>query len=201
MDTLFQSPRKQKFEHLLVAPDNMLRQFLALIDKEIQNKKAGKEAYIIAKMNSLMEESIVKKLYEASRSGVKIDLIVRGLCGLVPGIKGLSEHIRITSIIDRHLEHARVFIFANGGNEKMYLSSADWMQRNLHRRIECAFPIFDESIKQEIKDIINIQLSDNCKARRIDIDYDNKYVDAGQNKVVRSQYATYAYLRKKYNSD
>jgi polyphosphate kinase len=201
MDTLFQSPRKQKFEHLLVAPDNMLKQFLALIDKEIQNKKAGKEAYIIAKMNSLMEESIVKKLYEASRSGVKIDLIVRGLCGLVPGIKGLSEHIRITSIIDRHLEHARVFIFANGGNEKMYLSSADWMQRNLHRRIECAFPIFDESIKQEIKDIIHIQLSDNCKARRIDIDYDNKYVDAGQNEVVRSQYATYAYLRKKYNSD
>jgi polyphosphate kinase len=199
-DTLFQSPRKQKFEHLLVAPEYMQRDFAKLIDQEIQNKAIGKTAYIIAKMNSLTAESMITKLYEASRAGVKIDLIVRGTCALVPGIKGLSENIRVISIIDRFLEHARVFIFANGGDEKIYLSSADWMQRNLFRRIECAFPVFDEHIKSEIKDLINIQLHDNTKARIIDGDFDNKYVVAAEQvQPIRSQYDTYNYLRKKHN--
>lgn len=197
MDMLFQSPRKHRFDHLLVAPDNMFKRFMDHIDEEIKNAKAGKEAFIIAKMNSLLEESLTKKLYEASKAGVKIELIVRGICSVVPGIPGLSDNIRVTSIIDRFLEHARIYIFANGGREAIYLASADWMNRNLFNRIECGFPIYDEGIKQEIRDIINIQLSDNTKARLIDSDYDNKYVTTGEGHH-RSQYDTYDYLRKKY---
>jgi len=198
-EMLFQSPRKQKFNHLIVAPDDMKKQFLHLIDKEIKNAKEGKPAYIIAKMNSLMEDSVVKKLYDASRAGVKIQLIIRGICAVVPGIIGLSENITITSIIDRFLEHARIFVFANGGDEKMYLSSADWMERNLTRRIECAFPVLDEEVKNELRDILNIQLSDNVKARIIDSEYNNRYV--GANDVTakhRAQYEIYFYLKAKY---
>jgi len=197
MDILFQGTRKHKFDHLLVAPDYMDKQFIALIDTEIKNVKEGKPAYIIAKMNSLVEDNIVKKIYDASRAGVKIDLIVRGTCSVVPGVPKLSENIRIISIIDRFLEHARIFIFANGGNEKVYLASSDWMNRNLHNRIECAFPIYDTKIKEEIRDIINIQLNDNTKARLIDIDYDNKYVTNDKPKV-RAQTRTYEYLKNKY---
>ena len=145
----------------------------------------------------MLFRSIVKKIYDASKAGVKIDLIVRGTCSVVPGVPKLSENIRIISIIDRFLEHARIFIFANGGQEKIYLASSDWMNRNLHNRIECAFPIYDENIKREIRDIINIQLSDNTKARLIDIEYDNKYVTNDKPKV-RAQMDTYEYLRKKY---
>lgn len=197
MDMLFQGTNKHRFDHLLVAPEYMQKQFIELIDTEIKNAKEGKTAYIIAKMNSLVEDSIVKKIYDASKAGVKIDLIVRGTCSVVPGVPKLSENIRIISIIDRFLEHARIFIFANGGQEKIYLASSDWMNRNLHNRIECAFPIYDENIKQEIRDIINIQLSDNTKARLIDIEYDNKYVTNDKPKV-RAQMDTYEYLRKKY---
>lgn len=195
MDTLFQTPRKHKFDHLLVAPDYLVKQIGDLIDKEISNAKAGKTAYIIAKMNSLMDDDIAKKLYEASKAGVNIQLIVRGICTIVPGVKGLSENIRVISIIDRFLEHARVFIFANNGEEKMYLSSADWMTRNLYRRVECAFPIYDENCKQQIRDIINIQLKDNTKARIIDHDFDNKLIKDTGSKPIRSQYETYEYVR------
>jgi polyphosphate kinase len=202
MEFLFQSPRKHKFNHLLVAPEFMVKQFYALIDKEIANAKAGKPAYIIAKMNSLMDDGMIKKLYDASKAGVRIQLIVRGICSLVPGVKGLSDHITVTSIIDRFLEHARVYIFANNGNETMYLSSADWMTRNLYRRIECAFPIYDEACKAQIKAIINIQLSDNTKARTIDIDFDNKLPIAASNAMaIRSQYATYNYLETLYSNN
>jgi len=196
LDLLFQGPRKHKFNHLLVAPDYMLKQFMDMIDKEIANAKAGKPAYIIAKMNSLMDDGIVKKLYEASKAGVNIQIIVRGICTLVPGVRGMSENIHVISIIDRLLEHARIYIFGNGGNEKIYLSSADWMTRNLYRRVECAFPVYDEDCRQQIKDIINIQLKDNTKARIIDHDFDNKYVPkvAGV-KEVRAQYAIYEYLK------
>jgi polyphosphate kinase len=198
MDLLFQGPRKHKFEHLLVAPDYMARQFIELIEKEIANAKAGKPAYIIAKMNSLMDDGIVRKLYEASKAGVNIQLIVRGICTLVPGVRGLSENIHVISIIDRLLEHARIYIFGNGGDEKIYLSSADWMTRNLYRRVECAFPIYDESCRQQIKDIVNIQLRDNTKARIIDHDFDNKYVQrVPGSPEIRAQYSTYDYLKSK----
>ncbi len=197
LDTLFQVPRKHKFDHLLVAPDYMAKQFLDFIDVEIKNSKEGKPAYIIAKMNSLVEDNLVKKLYDASKAGVKIDLIVRGTCSVVPGVVNLSENIRVISILDRLLEHARVYIFGNAGNEKIYLASADWMSRNFYNRIECAFPIYSESIKQEIRDIINIQLADNTKSRLIDRDYDNKFVSNGNPKV-RAQDSTYDYLKTKY---
>lgn len=198
MDMLFQSPRKHKFDHLLVAPDNMAKSFTDLIEQETKNARAGKKAYIIAKMNSLIDEHIIKRLYEASKAGVQIDLIVRGICGIVPGINGLSENIRIRSIIDRYLEHARVYIFANDGNEKIYLASADWMTRNLHHRIESAFPIYDTGIRQEIRDIINLQLKDNTKARLIDSDYDNKYAPHNPNDPHRAQLDIYNYLKNKY---
>lgn len=198
MDMLFQSPKKTKFEHILVAPDNMFKQFEHSIDNEITNARLGKPAYIIAKMNSLLDEQMINKLYEASKAGVKIDLIVRGVCAIVPGIKGLSDNIRVISIIDRFLEHARVYVFCNGGNEKMYLASADWMTRNLFNRIECGFPIYEPIIKQELRDIIDIQLSDNVKARLIESDYDNKFVRNDKPKT-RAQYAIYAYLKQKYS--
>ncbi len=198
MDTLFQGTRKHKFDHLLVAPEYMQKQFIELIDAEIKNAKEGKISYIIAKMNSLVEDSVVKKIYDASKAGVKIDLIVRGTCSVVAGVPKLSENIRIISIIDRFLEHARIFIFANAGDEKIYLASSDWMNRNLHNRIECAFPIYDSAIKKEIRDIINIQLQDNVKARLIDIDYDNKYV-SNDKPETRAQMATYEYLKNKYH--
>ncbi len=195
MDMLFQSQRKYKFDHLLVAPDYLAKQLFELIDKEIANAKAGKPAYIIAKMNSLMDDGMVKKLYEASKAGVKINLIVRGICTIVPGVIGLSENIQVVSIIDRLLEHARIFVFANGGDEKVYLSSADWMTRNLYRRIECAFPIYDEYCKQQIRDIVNIQLRDNTKARIIDQDFDNKLIVKHGAKAIRAQYEIYAYVK------
>jgi polyphosphate kinase len=195
MESLFQSPRKHKFNHLLVAPEYLLKQFLELIDKEIANARQGKPAYIIAKMNSLMDDEVAKKLYQASKAGVNIQLIVRGICTIVPGVPGLSENIKVVSIIDRFLEHARVFIFANGGNEKIYLSSADWMTRNLYRRVECAFPIYDENCKQQIRDIINIQLKDNTKARIIDHDFDNKLIRKDGTKPIRAQYEIYDYVK------
>jgi polyphosphate kinase len=199
MDSLFQSPRKVNFDHLLVAPDNMFKRFAELIDQEIKNAKAGKRAYIIAKMNSLLDESIINKLYEANKAGVKIDLIVRGICAIVPGIPNLSQNITVTSIIDRFLEHARVYIFCNDGDEKVYLASADWMTRNLFNRVECGFPIYNESIKQEVKDIIQIQLNDNVKARIIDSDFDNKYANHDGQRI-RAQYAIYEYLKNKYSN-
>jgi polyphosphate kinase len=196
LDMLFQGPRKHKFNHLLIAPDYMVKQFMEMIDKEIANAKAGKPAYIIAKMNSLMDDGIVKKLYEASKAGVNIQIIVRGICTLVPGVRGMSENIHVISIIDRLLEHARIYIFGNGGDETIYLSSADWMTRNLYRRVECAFPILDEACKQQIRDIIDIQLKDNTKARIIDHDFDNKYLPKTDGvKEVRAQYVVYEYLK------
>jgi len=184
------------FQHLLVAQFNIRRQFSILINNEIYNARQGKEARIIIKVNSLEDTKMIKKLYHASAEGVKIDIIVRGICKLVPGIKGLSENINCISIIDRYLEHARFFIFRNNGDEIIYAGSADWMKRNLSRRIEVAFPIYDNDIKKKIRDIINLQLSDNVKARVIDEKDKNIYKKDSEEKV-RSQYATYEYL----NSD
>jgi polyphosphate kinase len=195
-DMLFLNIKNGGYKHLLVASDYMKKQFLDLIDKEIQNKKNGKQAFIIGKMNSLVDIEIIKKLYDASRAGVEIKLIVRGICCLVPGVRGLSENIQVTSIIDRFLEHARVYIFGNGGDSKIYLASADWMTRNLQNKIETAFPVYDEQAKKIILDIINIQLSDNTKARLIGIENTNKYVSKEGKLSIRTQYDTYEYLGK-----
>jgi polyphosphate kinase len=167
-----------------------------LIEEEINFAKAGTDSSIILKLNSLEDRKMIEKLYEASNSNVKIDIVVRGVCCLIPGIKGMSDNIRVISIIDRFLEHSRVFIFHNNGDEKIYISSADWMKRNLSRRIEVAFPVNSAAIKSEIKQLIEFQLNDNVKARVVDSSQNNEY--AG-NRVIGStgsQSLTYDYLRK-----
>lgn len=182
-----------KTKHLLVSPFTTRSRFERMIDKEIDNAKAGNEAYMILKMNSLEDKGMISKLYVASQAGVKIQLIVRGICCLIPGEKDLSENIEVISIVDRFLEHARVYIFANGGEEKMYLASADWMTRNLDKRVEVVFPIYDPEIYKELKGIINLQLSDNTKARIINEAQDNPYVKKS-GKSVRAQIDTFRFL-------
>ena len=186
-----------EYKHLPVAPFFMRQTFVNLIDKEISNAKAGKMAYMILKMNSLVDKDMIAKLYEASQAGVKITLIVRGICSLVTEIQGFSDNIKAYSIVDKYLEHARVFIFANSGNEKMYITSADWMSRNLDSRSEVAVPILSSEVKQQIKDIINIQLSGNTKVRILDRLQQNIYVKAkpGQKKI-RVQDEIYNYLKQ-----
>jgi polyphosphate kinase len=182
------------YDHLLVAPHYMQSAFIKLINNEIENARKGKPAYMILKMNSLVDEEMIVKLYEASQAGVKIRMIIRGICRLVAGVKNLSENIEVVSIIDRLLEHARVYVFANGGKEKYYLASADWMTRNLQSRVEVAFPIYDEKIQEQIKTILEIQLADNTKARWLNLEQNNSYKrTSGQN--VRSQYAIADYVK------
>jgi polyphosphate kinase len=186
------------FKHLIVSPIDSRTRIYSLIDREIKNAKAGKTAYMILKVNSLADEGIVAKLYDASNAGVQIKLIVRGICCLVPGVKDFSENITVISIIDRFLEHARVFIFANGGKEEMYLSSADLMSRNFEHRVEVGFPILDPDVKQEIRDIIDLQLQDNVKARNINKANDNRYHKNRLATKVRSQFQSYSYLKNKH---
>ncbi len=188
---------QQSFEHLLVGQFNLRTELENLIDFEIQQARAGKPAQIVLKLNSLQDRPMVQKLYDASSAGVEIKLIVRGICSLVPGVEGLSEHIEAVSIVDRFLEHARVFSFHHGGEDILYLSSADWMVRNLTYRVETAFPIYDPAIKQEIKDYLNIQLSDNVKARLLDHDLSNTYRKDGSDLAIRSQMETYYYVKRK----
>ncbi|HSP40117.1 MAG TPA: polyphosphate kinase 1, partial [Gillisia sp.] len=152
-------------KNLFISPFSTRRNFTALIMSEIQNAKAGKKAAITAKMNSLEDPEMIEWLYKASNAGVKIRLLVRGFTSLIPGVKGLSENIYITSIVDQFLEHGRIYVFENGGEEKIFFGSADLMTRNLDRRIEVIAPIYDEDIAREFKDILEIQLKDNVKAR------------------------------------
>jgi len=186
------------FKHLMVSPLESRNKFYALIDREIKIAKSGKPAYLILKVNSLADEGIVEKLYDASNAGVKIKLIVRGICCLVPGIKDFSENITVISIIDKFLEHARVFIFGNNGQEEMFLSSADLMSRNFEHRVEVGFPVLDEDVKQEIRDIIEFQLQDNVKARDITRLNNNKYHKNRLVNKVRAQVQTYNYLKNKH---
>lgn len=185
------------FKHLIVSPVDTRKRFYTLINREIGLAKAGKPAYVIFKVNSLADEGIIEKLYSASKAGVKIRLIVRGICCLVPGIPGISENITITSIIDKYLEHARIFIFGNNGKEEMYLSSADFMTRNFEHRVEVGFPVLDKDIRQEIRDIIEFQMQDNVKARNINKQNNNKYHKNSLGHQVRAQVKTYNYLKNK----
>lgn len=165
-----------KTKRLLVSPFSSRSTFMELIEAEIELAKAGKEANIILKLNSLQDEKMIKMLYKASNAGVKIRLLVRGLCCLVAGIEGQSEHIYVTSIVGRFLEHARVYIFGSGKDEKMYIGSADWMTRNLDNRIEVIVPILDPDIYQKVRSTIQLQLDDNVKSRIIDANQENEYV-------------------------
>lgn len=182
---------------LIVSPIDSRPAIYKLIDNEIKNAKAGKKAYMILKMNSLADEQMIAKLYQANNAGVKIQLIVRGMCCLIAGLKGHSENIEIISIIDKYLEHSRVHIYCNGGNELIYLTSADFMTRNIDTRVEVGFPIYDEQLKKEIREIINIQLSDNTKSREINSHNTNKYHKTSADIPVRAQVDIYNYLKYK----
>ena len=187
--------RPVRFNHLIVSPRNSRKQLYRLIDGEIANAKAGKKAALTIKVNNLVDKGIVNKLYGASNAGVKINMIIRGMCSLVPGIEGVSENIRIISIVDRFLEHPRVVITHNDGDPQVYISSADWMTRNIDHRIEVAAPVRDPRLKQRIIDITNIHFTDTVKARLIDKEMSNSYVPRGNRKKVRSQVAIYDYLK------
>lgn len=182
-----------KFKDLLVSPNDMKKKFLTLIDNEIKNKKNGKPAYIQIKVNHITDPDIVNKLYEASQAGVDVDLVVRGNCSLVAGIPGVSSHIRIHGIIDRYLEHSRIFIFAAGGEEKVFIGSADWMPRNLDHRIEVIAPIYDPAIKGEMKRIVEYGLKDTLQGRIVDGKGGNEFWTSDEVTPFRSQEALYNY--------
>jgi len=184
------------YKHIITSPHYTKSKIFKLIDNEIENAKLGKPAYIKIKLNSISSYMMIDKLYEASRAGVKIQMIIRGICCLVPGIKDMSENIEVISIIDKFLEHTRLLIFCNDDKPKVYISSADWMTRNIENRVEVTCPIYDEDIKQELLDIFEICWNDNVKARIINSTQDNPYV---HNKLpkTRTQFATYNYYLKK----
>ncbi|MFM5631404.1 polyphosphate kinase 1 [Aeromonas veronii] len=188
--------KRYKFNHLLVSPINSRRQLYRLIDNELSNAKAGQPSGIILKINNLVDKDLINRLYAAGQAGVPIQMIIRGMCALRPGVPGLSDNIKVISIIDRFLEHPRVMVFHNKGNPQLYISSADWMSRNIDGRIEVGTPIYDERLKQRIMDILELQLSDTCKARVIDADQQNEYVKRGNRRKIRSQVAIYDYLKR-----
>ncbi|MDR1784039.1 MAG: polyphosphate kinase 1 [Dysgonamonadaceae bacterium] len=187
-------PHTRKFKHLLVAQFNMVPAICEMIEREIRHVEDGRLGYIILKMNSLEDKGMIDALYRASEAGVKIDLIIRGICCLIPH-QSYSKNISITRIVDGYLEHSRVWYFYNDGVENVYLASADWMERNLHRRIESAFPVLSEPLKREVIDMLKIQLADNQSAVWVDENLNNifKYDD---NPPLRAQEATYAYLER-----
>jgi polyphosphate kinase len=155
--------RPQKFTHLLLAPVGLREYFLTHIRKEADNAREGKPARLIAKINSLIDPTIIEELYLASQAGVKIDLIVRGMCSLRPGLPGISDQIRVLSVVDRYLEHARIFYFHNNSEPLYLLASADWMQRNFDRRVEIAFPVLEPALQNRVKEVLDIQMEENIK--------------------------------------
>lgn len=187
--------RPVKFNHLIVSPRNSRSQLYRLIDNEIANAKLGKKANITLKVNNLVDKGLINKLYGASTFGVKIRMVIRGMCALVPGVEGISDNIKIISIVDRFLEHPRVLITHNDGDPQVYISSADWMTRNIDHRIEVGAPVRDPRLKQRIIDILDIHFIDTVKARAIDKEMSNRYVARGNRKKVRSQLAIYDYLK------
>jgi len=184
----------KEFEHLGVGKFNLKPKLISLLKNEIKNAKVGLKASVTLKMNSLQDQEMINLLYDASAAGVEVRLIVRGICCLVPGISNVSEKIKAWSIVDRFLEHSRIFIFHSDGEEKIYISSADWMVRNLHHRIETMVPIYDKDIKNMILEIMKIQYLDNVKSRRIHFKKNNSYRNTKSDLPIRSQLETYYYL-------
>ncbi len=190
--------RQADFEHLLVSPFTLRKSLIKFIDKEIKNVRDGGKGRIVLKLNSLEDEEMTAKLYEASNAGVKINLVIRGLCCPIVGSPSFSANIKGISIIDRYLEHTRMYYFYNNGNERVYLSSADWMTRNLSHRIEVAFPIYNEAIREQLRTYIDLQLSDNVKARYLTKGKMNRYRRPRSGaELVQSQIAIHKYLRIK----
>ncbi len=188
-----------EFNHLIVSPFHTRGFFTRLLDNEIKNAKAGKEAWAIIKINSIVDKKIAAKLYEASQAGVKIKLIVRGICVLIQGKEGISENIEIISIVDRFLEHSRVIVFCNDNDNRYFIGSSDWMTRNLDNRVEVMTPVYDPEIRKELWDILQIQLADNCKARISTTDFTNEYRKTDSKQVIRAQFETYKYFQSKLN--
>ncbi|MCU7553173.1 polyphosphate kinase 1 [Alteromonas sp. ASW11-19] len=194
---LIQYPyRRFKFQHLQISPLNARTKIQSLIRQEIQHLKEGHDAAITFKMNNLVDKELIDDLYRASQAGVRIRGIVRGMCSLVPGLPGISDNIEIISIVDRFLEHPRAMVFESGGDRKVFISSADWMTRNMDNRVEVGCPIFDKQLQQQIVDILEIQFQDTLKARVIDKDQTNRYVARGNRKKLRSQVEIYHYLKQ-----
>jgi polyphosphate kinase len=194
-DFLANNYKTYNYNHLVVSPFYMRKHFIKLIKNEIKNAQSGKKSYIYAKMNSLVDPQMVDKLYEASVAGVKIRMIIRGICSLVPGVKGLSENIEVTSIVDKYLEHSRIFIFCNNDEPLFFISSADWMVRNLDNRVEVATPIYDKSVQKELTRFMEIQFADNTKSRIINENQDNQYKKTGEERIGRAQDDIHSYLK------
>lgn len=188
--------RHGEYKHLLVSPFTMRKRLEGLIEKEIHNALKGKEAWMLIKLNNLVDRDMITKLYEASEAGVKIRLIVRGICSIVPGVEGFSKNITGISVVGRYLEHSRVFIFCNGGDEKYFISSADWMTRNLDFRSEVAVPVYDKAIQQELKTILELHWKDNTKARVIGGKQENEYVVTRTTTKVNAQQEIRKYLSR-----
>jgi polyphosphate kinase len=185
------------YKHLIVSPYKTRSRFIRLIENEIENAEAGKKACIYIKLNSLVDRDLIEKLYEASQAGVKIKMIIRGICSLIAGVKGLSENIEAISIVDKYLEHSRVIIFHNNGDELYFISSADWMIRNLDNRIEVTSPVYDKEVQRELKRMLEIQFSDNVKARILDAELSNKYKVGKMKNKVRAQIDFPKYLKRR----
>ncbi len=190
-----QSPQLIPFRELLVSQFNLQQRFIDLIDREIAIAKSGKPASIIIKMNNLEERILINKLYEASNAGVVVQLIVRSICCVVPGVEGMSENISVRRIVDRYLEHGRVFMFNNDGDTQVFMGSSDWMNRNIYRRIEVCFPVYDSKIKTELIQLLDIQLRDNVKAVRVAADMNNVPIGV-DGEPVESQLEIYNYLKE-----
>jgi len=188
---------KMPFKHMLVSQFNMVKQFSRLIEREISNAKAGRPANIIIKLNNLQEKEMISRLYEASRAGVKIQLIVRSICCAAPGVTGQSENITVHRIVDRYLEHARVFVFHNNGEPEYFMGSADWMNRNLHSRIEVCFPLYDKQMCEEIGTILQYQLNDNLKGVLLTQHLENRRLPVNnENPPLESQHSIYEYVKR-----
>jgi polyphosphate kinase len=185
------------FETLIVSPFRVREFFMDLLDREIQHAREGKESWAIIKLNSIVDRQIASKLYEASRAGVRIDLINRGICVIQPGIPGISDNIHGLSIVDKYLEHSRVYVFCNGGDPLYYISSADWMPRNFDHRIEVVCPIFDKDIQQELWDVLHIQMRDNVKSRYLGPDNLNQYRKTQDSEAHRAQFEIYDYYKER----
>lgn len=183
-----------EFRHLLVSQFNITEALENKIDREIENVKNGGKGYIILKLNNIQDDIMISKLYEASQAGVKIELVIRAICCVIPGIKGMSENITVRRIVDRYLEHSRVYYFHNNGKEEYYLGSADWMKRNLYRRVEVVFPIYNTDLRKQIKKMIDLQLADNVKACFIDEGLKNIPIKNGRERI-QSQVKFHSYLK------
>ncbi len=186
--------RKDEFNHLIVSPYNSRNKLIGLINNEIEQAKQNKPASIQLKLNNLVDDIMINKLYEASQAGVKITMLIRGMCSLIPQVPGQSDNIKVFSIIDRYLEHSRVMLFHAGGEQKLFIGSSDWMTRNIDERIEVTTPVYDKQLKQMVIAILSLQFKDNTKSRVINQQQDNRYHPRGNKRKFRSQVAIHQYL-------